>query len=1426
MRIKSKKVLVGIFAFVLVLSIGFFIRNNFKFSNKIDDILESESYSYLSPAAKNYIKEVYEKTGNVILTEKNKEVNKTYLNPQFAEYLSYSDEEKAKQGEIPVSMVIDYQTMYGSENIDVPSRYDMRGSYVTPVRDQGDLGVCWTFATAETAESYLLKNDSGVTIDSPVVIAERQIDYITSRNGIKDYKSEYDSFINRSLGDGGNFYISTIAMANGVSLFNSNSFKLYQDTDMSRMELSDVISYDKSDYEVNSTINMPSISLRESTNMLTDEEKNTRDSYLKEVKKNIMEKGGAYVGTDMSSSCRYNDSYLNNLVIDVYHCMGGGGHAMQIIGWDDDLEYSYCADTTSHKADTTNCKNVVSGKGVWILRNSWGDESQYPYLTYDSLYSSIHFIDDMTKTDDRSWDNNYVLGDEEYISEKTYYLTDTRINGNEKIEKIKFITETPNTEYKVKVYKKSGGYETYSKTTELPGLITIDITDDIEVDKNTKIVISSEGEYIDKVSIFTSNIDTTAFVDLGKYNDKEFSENQIRLYSETKNISSGSTLTYKMYNSENQEIDDKFGFSNNKIAENNINTSISFSSELDSGDYRIDAIYDSNVISSTNIRIVKMQGLGTQENPYIITNSAQLNQIRDDLDAYYELANDIDLTEDTHEGGKLSSESDACPQGFGWEAINGFSGTLDGKGHKIKGLYQNNFITCNEEKVPWYEWSNLGNGLFGTTSGNVTIRNLILENFDINCQGGDCAALVSKYNAEASENTEYTATFENIALINGKVKGMFNNYNSISLRDSYGGGLFGNLISLNGNISISNIYLDFKLETEGMSHSAYLVHFLGGKNVNIQNVQAKGNIIGRYSDGTSDSVLIYSIMDGGSSSSMSTKNILSTVTGKNVGGILYNSDGVSIDNVNALAIEDRGLCRGDCSSATNINIFNKDTELYKLTDVSYYSTWDDFDDNWVIETIDGIPRIPVLKFVDFEYTRISDISIDQKLNEKYSIYDYIEPNIDSAKRISYRSNNEDIVKIDENGFIIPQSTGNTTIHVESYYDGYIKDVPISITYKPHYNVHFDANGAIGTMDSVEVEVGKSYKLPENSFEKERYEFKEWNTKADGTGTSYANLDTIPAMADKESITLYAIWWGEKRVVTFNANGGTVNLESKIVRVGEEYGELPIPTRSGYGFQMWVGDTFSIDAFDVLSERELKASWIADAYTIIYDANGGTIQSDYKETSSVYLVSDSLATTYGRNGEEKEIFENLYEKPGYTFKEWNTKADGTGVSYTPEQIIQLDNVGNDTLRLYAIWESIELQIGNTNYYLNGDVLTGIDIGTDVNSIDLMLASGYSYSVYDGDNIKTQGNVGTGNSVKIYLDNQYVTEYIASVKGDISGDGQLKLKDLLTVKNYILKYGDVRSEFDNTGYLFDAADYSSDGKISLKDFAQMKIDFLSH
>ena len=136
-----------------------------------------------------------------------------------------------------------------------------------------------------------------------------------------------------------------------------------------------------------------------------------------------MENGAAYVGTLMDSSCRYVDSNLNNTVIDVFFCKYSGGHAMEIIGWDDNIEYSYCADTRAHKAVTSSCKRIISGKGVWILKNSWGDTTSYPYLTYDSLFTSIGFIDEVESTSQRSWDNNYILGvEDEGITTKTFTL--------------------------------------------------------------------------------------------------------------------------------------------------------------------------------------------------------------------------------------------------------------------------------------------------------------------------------------------------------------------------------------------------------------------------------------------------------------------------------------------------------------------------------------------------------------------------------------------------------------------------------------------------------------------------------------------------------------------------------------------------------------------------------------------------------------------------------------------------------------------------------------------------------------------------------------------------------------------------------------------------------------------------------------------
>ena len=129
------------------------------------------------------------------------------------------------------------------------------------------------------------------------------------------------------------------------------------------------------------------------------------------------------------------------------------------------------------------------------------------------------------------------------------------------------------------------------------------------------------------------------------------------------------------------------------------------------------------------------------------------------------------------------------------------------------------------------------------------------------------------------------------------------------------------------------------------------------------------------------------------------------------------------------------LCYRDdesyCSNAKNVNMYDKDTQLEELLKEANYALWNDFNTNSIIKNVDGINRIPVLSFVDFKYTSIPEISLNHKLNTKVNVYEYITPKTNSARKIKYSSNDEDIVKIDSDGNIIPQSEGKTTIDRKS-----------------------------------------------------------------------------------------------------------------------------------------------------------------------------------------------------------------------------------------------------------------------------------------------------------------------------------------------------------------------------------------------------------
>lgn len=69
--------------FLIVIIIAIFGVGVFFYNKKniyINIVLSQSSYNYLPKEAKNYIKEVYNKTGNVLKTEKNKEKGNNSLN--------------------------------------------------------------------------------------------------------------------------------------------------------------------------------------------------------------------------------------------------------------------------------------------------------------------------------------------------------------------------------------------------------------------------------------------------------------------------------------------------------------------------------------------------------------------------------------------------------------------------------------------------------------------------------------------------------------------------------------------------------------------------------------------------------------------------------------------------------------------------------------------------------------------------------------------------------------------------------------------------------------------------------------------------------------------------------------------------------------------------------------------------------------------------------------------------------------------------------------------------------------------------------------------------------------------------------------------------------------------------------------------------
>lgn len=213
-----------------------------------------------------------------------------------------------------------------------------------------------------------------------------------------------------------------------------------------------------------------------------------------------------------------------------------------------------------------------------------------------------------------------------------------------------------------------------------------------------------------------------------------------------------------------------------------------------------------------------------------------------------------------------------------------------------------------------------------------------------------------------------------------------------------------------------------------------------------------------------------------------------------------------------------------------------------------------------------------------------------------------------------------------------------------------------------HTVHYNANG--GDQNSVPTDQTKTFDqamiLSDKKPTRHGYNFVRWNTKADGTGTSYEVKGNYNHDQNGGTVTLYAIWTPWVHTVHYDANGGDQNSVPNDQK--KTYGQsmnvaTKVPTRNEYKFLGWTtgkdgsgtfynpGDAYYHDQNG--QTVTLYAKWI-QLYTVKYDGNQPAIKG--------VTVTGSVANQTQGQDESVNLRTNNFKNNSGIYKDWSVGKD--------------------------------------------------------------------------------------------------------------------------------------------------------------------------
>ena len=279
-------------------------------------------------------------------------------------------------------------------------------------------------------------------------------------------------------------------------------------------------------------------------------------------------------------------------------------------------------------------------------------------------------------------------------------------------------------------------------------------------------------------------------------------------------------------------------------------------------------------------------------------------------------------------------------------------------------------------------------------------------------------------------------------------------------------------------------------------------------------------------------------------------------------------------------------------------------------------------------------------------------------------------------------------------------------HADVYVTATWEIVNYSITYVLNDNAQFPAD---------------------NSSNPTTYTYEDAVTLAQPTRTGYTFAGWTPsdtiALHSTGDKTFRATWTPIAYTISYEFDGGyDDNANPRSYTAETATFSLTAPTKTGYTFIGWTGTDVTGTQTEVtvpqgsIGNRAFTAHWEANVYTVTYDGNGNT------DGLAPYSITATYDVTF-------TVDENSFDKEGYHFNGWNTKADGTG-RHIAENAEVSNLIDQGEITLYAQWALDTMYVTFINW--DGEVLdvVGVEWGTSAEAlapVDLAVKNveGYVY-----------------------------------------------------------------------------------------------------